>query len=83
MIGTSKIDIIDKYSPPIELTKGRCKITEHRLFCKKGDMLTIVSQNPGEWMITVIVENENGQRFFMKWNDINIKEEKDFDLDGE
>lgn len=41
-----------------------------QLFCKAGDALTIVSSDPGEWKVVVIVENKSGERMHMLWDDL-------------
>jgi hypothetical protein len=92
MICTSKVDIYDRYSDEREVTviqnigspdmfgAQKTKISykkEKRKYCSVGDELKIITHNAGEWCGAVVVENKNGERFAINWNNLNIKSELD------
>lgn len=41
-------------------------------FCKAGEYLTIISDNPGAWMIALICENSLGWRVPVLWTDLIV-----------
>jgi hypothetical protein len=43
-----------------------------RFYCKAGDELTIISQNPCAWQIALVVENSTGERFVMRWDEMDV-----------
>ena len=43
-------------------------------YCKKGDIVDIITENPGEWR-TVLVVGFGFERFVMRFDELDIIEE--------
>lgn len=93
MKAISLTDKINKYNPTIEVwnvdvnQKNKNKVTSTKkivsnYWCKKGEEIKIITKNPSAWMIVVAAENKNGERFSIRWEDLEIPFENiEFTLD--
>ena len=59
-----RVDIKNKY---------RSTKTKEAFYCRRGDIVNLISEDAKDWRVVVIVENSNKERFPIKTTDLKCE----------